>query len=96
MAHAQQHKSQNAFDTASYLRLAYNMNNMDKPRITKQQMIDPKFTMPAFLTLWTPSKEHLNVPHNGKMALVCSSPKTLETMLPSPHRLMEPVAMAHA
>ena len=36
MAHIKLHKSQNAFDTASYLRLAYNVNRTLKPKTVKQ------------------------------------------------------------
>ena len=55
MAHIKLHKSQNAFDTASYLRLAYNVNRTLKPKTVKQQSIDPKALQPciAFLPLDT-------------------------------------------
>ena len=35
MSHVKLHKSQNAFDTASYLRLAYNVNRTLKPKTVK-------------------------------------------------------------
>ena len=55
MSHINLHKSQNAFDTASYLRLAYNVNRTLKPKTVKQQPIDPKAIQPclAFLPLDT-------------------------------------------
>ena len=55
MAQIKLHKSQNAFNTASYLRLAYNVNRTLKPKTVKQQSIDPKVIQPclAFLPLDT-------------------------------------------
>ena len=65
MVHIKLHKSQNAFDTASYLRLAYNVNITLKPKTVKHQAIDPKAIQPciAFLPCTTQlAKWHTRVP----------------------------------
>ena len=96
MAHIKLHKSQNAFDTASYLRLAYNVNRTLKPKTVKQQLIDPKVIQPclAFLPLDTIKRTLECTTQLAKWHTRVPLQRHWKPRFPrlNVHRLMEPVA----